>query len=140
MDRERDLEHLRLLGVFHYMMAGLVAFVGCFPMIHLVLGLAMVSGELDDGRGEPPPEFVGWFFVAIALGLIVGFWTLAVLVAIAGRKLQTQRSYTFCFVIAAILCLFAPLGTVLGVFTIVVLVRASVKTLFAERAAVATRS
>lgn len=132
MDRERDLEHLRLLGVFHYAVAALVALGGCFPIIHLVIGIAMVSGELDHGRRGDPPEAVGWLFIAIAVALMAFFWTLAVLVAIAGRKLQAQRSYTYCFVIAAILCLFMPFGTVLGVFTIVVLVRESVKRLFAE--------
>jgi hypothetical protein len=33
-------------------------------------------------------------------------------------------------VIAALLCMFMPFGTVLGVFTIIVLVRDSVKALF----------
>ena len=36
----------------------------------------------------------------------------------------------FCLVIAALLCMITPFGTVLGVFTIIVLVRPSVKLLF----------
>ena len=57
-------------------------------------------------------------------------WTLAVAMAIAGRKLAVRRSYTYCLVVAGIECLFMPFGTVLGVFTIIVLIRPSVKALF----------
>jgi len=39
----------------------------------------------------------------------------------------------FCFVVACIECLFMPFGTVLGAFTIIVLMRPSVKNLFAQR-------
>ena len=51
--------------------------------------------------------------------------------AIAGRFLATRKHYMFCLVMAAIECLFTPFGTVLGVFTIVVLMRDSVKQSFA---------
>jgi hypothetical protein len=44
--------------------------------------------------------------------------------------LSERRNPTFIMVIAAIQCLNMPLGTALGVFTIVVLQRASVKRLF----------
>jgi hypothetical protein len=61
-------------------------------------------------------------------------------VFLAGRNLAQQRRYTFCLVIAGLLCIFIPFGTVLGVFTIVVLVRPSVKALFEQQAAVAATS
>ena len=51
---------------------------------------------------------------------------------LAGRYLSQQRHYTFCLVMAAVACMFMPFGTVLGVFTIIVLVRESVKELFAQ--------
>ncbi len=50
---------------------------------------------------------------------------------LAGRKLARRRSWTFCLVVASIECLFMPYGTVLGVFTIIVLLRPTVKELFA---------
>jgi len=65
--------------------------------------------------------------VAITLG-----WTLAVFIIIAGRCLAKRKHYMFCLVIAAISCIFMPFGTVLGVFTIIVLMRPSVKELFAS--------
>jgi len=55
---------------------------------------------------------------------------LAVLMIIAGRFLAKRRHHTFCIVVAAIACLFMPFGTILGVFTLVVLMRDSVRLQF----------
>jgi len=42
----------------------------------------------------------------------------------------------FCLIVAGIICIFMPLGTILGVFTIIVLVRPSVKAMFEGQATV----
>ena len=89
----------------------------------------ILAPETLGGRGAPP-AFFGWFFVVIAVLIMAVIWTMAGLTYVAGRRLGERRSYTFCLVIAGVLCLFMPLGTVLGVFTIVVLQRPSVKALF----------
>jgi hypothetical protein len=124
----RDLEHLHLLSIFHYVAAGITALFACLPFIHLAIGIAMVAGGF---RGpNPPPEILGWLFVFGAAFFILGGWTLAVLMVLTGRRLKAHAAWTFCFVIAAIECILMPLGTVLGVFTIVVLSRPTVKTLF----------
>ena len=62
--------------------------------------------------------------------LILFGWSFAVCVIVAGRSLARHRHYTFCLVMAGVLCIFMPFGTVLGVFTIIVLMRPSVKGLF----------
>jgi hypothetical protein len=41
-----------------------------------------------------------------------------------------RRGRVFSFVVAAILCLFMPFGSVLGIFTIIVLNRLSVRQLY----------
>ena len=56
----------------------------------------------------------------------------AVLVLIAGRFLGRRTHHLYCLVMAGIECCFMPFGTILGVFTIVVLLRPSVKTLFEQ--------
>ena len=48
----------------------------------------------------------------------------------SGLAESRRKHYTFCFVMACVECLSVPFGTVLGVFTILVLNRASVKELF----------
>ncbi len=36
---DQDLEHLRLLSIFHYVVGGIAGLFACFPCIHLVLGI-----------------------------------------------------------------------------------------------------
>ncbi len=131
----RDEEHLRLLTIFHYVCAGLAALFACIPIIHLVLGLVMVLAPHIFGPGKnQPPQFLGLFFVGFAMAIIALGWTFAALLAWTGRCLARRVHYTFCFVMACVACLFQPFGAVLGVFTIVVLLRPSVKQLFGQTA------
>jgi hypothetical protein len=77
----------------------------------------------------------GWIFIIIGSGFILLGWAFAVCIICAGRYLALQVRYMFCMVMAAIECIFMPFGTVLGVFTIVVLARPSVKEMFEQAAA-----
>ena len=113
----RDEEHLRLLSIFHYVVGGLAALFALFPIIHLVLGLFMIfAPDKFAGHGNPPPAFLGWFFVIFAIMFITAGWTLAAFVVTTGRFLARRKHYMFCLVMAGIECIFMPFGTVLGVF------------------------
>lgn len=127
----QDEEYLNLLSIFHYVVAGLTALASLFPVIHLGIGIAIVTGAFGgfDG-GEDVPAFIGWFFVAIAVFMIAMGLGLATLMAFAGRAIRQRENHTFCVVVAAVSCLWIPFGTVLGIFTIVILSRDSVKRLF----------
>ena len=133
--RPEDVEHLRLLSIFHYVVAGMMALFALFPVIHLTMGLAMIVAPEKWGMKTPEEGMVGWFFVAFASVFILFGWTLAACVAFAGRSLGQRRRYVFCMVVAALSCVMCmPFGTVLGVFTIVVLLRPQVKTAFGRPA------
>lgn len=126
-----DAEQLKLLTTFHYVVGALVGLFSCFPVIHLVIGIAFVLGGGGIfAVGEAPPPFFGWVFIGVALFIITLGWTLAVNVLIAGKCLARRIRYNYCFVVACVMCIFMPFGTVLGVFTIVVLSRDSVKATF----------
>ena len=92
----------------------------------------MVIGWEGFGDQDPVAGFMGWFFVAFSGAFILAGWAFAICLFLAGRYLAQQRHYTFCLVMAGVACMFMPFGTVLGVFTIIVLVRESVKELFAQ--------
>ena len=126
----QDAEHLRLLSIFHYVVAGLAALFACLPIFHLLIGLAMVTDWGDFANQDPVAGVVGWFFVVFAAAVILAGWAFAVCLALAGRYLAQRRRYTYCLVMGAVACVFMPFGTVLGVFTIMTLVRDSVKRLF----------
>jgi len=131
-----DLEHLQLLGIFHYIVGGLMLLFSCFFIIHLVLGLVMLfapqSFHGSKGEPSPPPLFLGIVFAAVGgAGLLTG-WTLGGLTIYSGRCLQKHRRRVFSQIMAGIACLFMPFGTVLGIFTILVLQRDSVRRLYGE--------
>jgi len=130
----QDEDHLRLLSIFHYVLGGILALFSCFPIIHLIFGLIMVSAPHRlETHGQPPPVLLGWFFVAFAMIFILLGWALAALILWSGRCLQQRRRYLFSFVMACIECAFVPLGTVLGVFTLIVLMRPTVKSLYPDQ-------
>jgi hypothetical protein len=131
---KNDQEPLQLLSIFHYVVGGLMALFSCIPIIHLAMGLFFIIAPKRLGPGaQLPPAFIGWVFVILASVLIFVGWTLAVLILVAGRFIARRKHYMFCLVMACVECVFLPFGTVLGVFTILVLIRSSVKELFAPR-------
>lgn len=127
----QDEHHLNLLSIFHYIVGGISALFSLFPIFHLVFGIAMiVSPDTFESGGEGPPAFIGWLFALIGGTIILIGLVFAISVILAGRFLSLRKHYTYCFVIACIQCLFVPFGTALGVFTIIVLSRESVKQIF----------
>ena len=129
----QDTEHLRLLAIFHYVVAGLAALFSFFPLLYSVVGGFLVYAARHPGPSnqEPPPAFIGWIFIALGALFFFAGITMAICLLIAGRCLSRQKRYSFALVMACIECLFIPFGTILGVFTIVELSREPVKALFA---------
>jgi len=72
--------------------------------------------------------FQGLIFFYLIVGFLVLFAT--VLNFLSARYLAKRRKKTFSIVVAALNCLSLPLGTILGVFTIVVLSRPSVEAIY----------
>ena len=131
---DRDIEQLNLLAIFHYIVAGLAAIFSFFPLLYTAVGVIFIfaarHGTAKPGE-ELPPEFLGWIFAVLGSVLFVMGIAMAICILIAGRCLSRPRCYSFALVMACVECLFIPLGTILGVFTIIVLFRESVKAFFA---------
>ena len=129
----QDKEHLRLLAIFHYIVAGLAAFFSFFPLLYTTIGAIFIfvarHGTPKSGE-ELPPEFLGWIFVGLGSFLFLLGIAMAICILIAGRCLSGCKCYSFTLVMACVECLFIPFGTILGVFTIIALSRESVKALF----------
>jgi predicted membrane channel-forming protein YqfA (hemolysin III family) len=127
-----DEQHLRLLGIFHYVVGALTALFALFPLIHFSLGLFFVLAppHSTQQQGGPPPAIIGWFFMIIGGMFFLLGESFAGCVFAAGRFIRCRRRYWFVFVVACLQCAFFPFGTALGVFTIVILSRPSVKEIF----------
>jgi hypothetical protein len=133
----QDAEHLRLLCIFHYIVGGLAALFSFFPLLYTIVGSIFIfvarHGTPRPGE-EPPPEFIGWILTVIGSFLFLFGIAIAICILIAGRSVAKHTHYWLAFVMACIECFFVPFGTILGVFTIIVLSRESVKTLFSTTA------
>jgi hypothetical protein len=127
---EQDRQHLQLLSVFHYVVGAFVGLFSCFPIIHLVLGIAMVTGAFGHAADQPALMIIGTLFIVMGAIFILCGWSFAALLILAGTYLNCRLHYMFCLVMAGISCAFFPFGTVLGVFTIVVLSTPEVRAAF----------
>lgn len=132
---EQDRHYLQLLTIFHYVAAGVTALFGCVPIFHLGVGLSLLFGgafsEAAQGTGDTVlMTLLALLFTLLPLALIVGLWGLALATAVSGYFIKTRQRRVFSIVVAAFNCIIFPIGTVLGVFTLVVLVRPSVVTLY----------
>ena len=84
----------------------------------------------ENSKQAPPPaafaqmfEIFKWFYLLGALWFICS----GILNVISAFYLRTHKHRTFSLIVAGLNCVHLPLGTVLGIFTIIVLVRDSVR-------------
>jgi hypothetical protein len=120
---------------------GVSAFYSLFGLFYVAMGALMASTipnmpNAPQGPNAPPPEFFFWFFAAF--GALFGFVgiVLSFLNFFTAYALKKRRYRGVCLVTAALTCLFIPYGTIIGIFTFIVLGRPSVKMLFDSSTAV----
>jgi len=133
-----DRDHLRLLEIGYYILSGLTVLAASFLLfqfgLFLFAGLHPQIFTHPTGSGgrhsEQPPAGIllavaGFTGIIILLG-----WTFGALLVYAGRSLKKRHHTLFIKIMAGLACLFAPLGTFLGICTFLVMQRPSVKALF----------
>jgi hypothetical protein len=128
--RRIDADHMRLLAIFHFIAAafallGILFLWGHYTLMHVF----MTHPQMWTWPRQQDPDtaefFVmfRWFYVAMALWFLAS----AVLNVTSAFCLRARKSRTFSMVVACINCLYMPLGTILGVLTILVLARDTVR-------------
>lgn len=142
---ERDRQHLHLLSVFHFVAAGLALLwsAGYLAMFRIMrdgfASLWSAAEETAREAGRPRPPRIPWeafgrmqeammtAIVAIALAALL-------ICLVNGVLLRCRRARMASIVLGGALCLWMPFGTVLGIFTILVLCRPSVAASYEARA------
>ena len=131
--RKADADHLRLLSIFHFVGAGLAVLGLGFLAIHYLFFHAFLNNpevwRNQKGALPPPREFLAllkWFYVFFGLWLVMS----GIANVLSGIFLGRRKYRTFSLIVAVINCIHIPLGTALGVFTIIVLLRPSVLELY----------
>jgi hypothetical protein len=131
-DQRRDDDHLTLLSAAYYVVSALVVVFSLFPLAYLGLAIWVVRHpDVFGPQGAGPGRVAASALIAIASAWVVVAWGLVLWLLLLGRSLARRRRYVFCLV-TAVLCV--PLGTILGILTIVVLMRPSVKEAFGRPA------
>ncbi len=126
----KDQEQLKQLSVSHLVLGILTSLGSCVFLIDVTIGIAALNGKFDDNGLPTPPEF-GWLFLIMGSLAFLACLSISILSIIASKKLKAHKSRIFCLVVAGIECLNMPLGTVLGIFTIILLTKEPVIQLFA---------
>jgi len=140
--RKSDAEHLKLLAIFHFVGAGLAVMGLCFLAFHYAMMRTIMDQAAAQAAAHPPrlnhsqqppfnpEEFFAvfkWFYAVMG----TFFVACGVLNLLSGRFILRRKNRTFSLIVAGFNCIHVPLGTVLGVFTFVVLLRSSVEELYA---------
>ena len=135
-----DEEHLRLLAMFHYIAGGLTI-AGGLAVATWAVAVRMMFATM---AAMPPPtgvdaQFARQFqempaFLFVFSGLLGGAVAVyGILQIVAGRCLAQRRGRIFTIVAALPRLIFIPAGTLLSVFTLIVLERDSVQRLYAQQ-------
>ncbi len=132
-----DRSHLELLMIFHYVMAAM-SVMGCMAMGAYAVFMPRFIKGMTDQMAESGADvevvqmlesMFPMFFVIFGVIAVIQLGS-AALSFFCARFLKERRNRTFCQVVAALALLSIPLGTALGIFTLVVLARPTVQAAF----------
>lgn len=137
VDDERDREHLKLLGIFHYVSAALSSMICLVGGIYG--GILMFAAQAArEAAAEMPPEAqqmadtIGPMLIGV-VSVVGCFGLLRVLLsAWAGWSLMNHRNKMVIYIASALDLLNIPYGTLLGIFTFIVLGRPNVERIFRQ--------
>jgi hypothetical protein len=112
-----DESHLRGLSVMYWVAGGIAALATLLMLVGFFVGI---------GEARPDEE---WQVALVGVFGCLGA-AFATLTMLTGTSLAARRRRTLCVVTAAITCAGLPLGTILGVVSLIVLQRPTVRQLF----------
>jgi hypothetical protein len=131
----RDHEQLGLLAIFHFVFAGLALLGMVFVSVHYAIMHTLFSNpEIWKAPNATPPPKVfldAFIWLYLFLGLLLS--AVLILNVLSGIFLRQKKHRIFSFLVAGLDCLQIPFGTALGVFTILVLSRPSVRQLYPDQ-------
>jgi dipeptide/tripeptide permease len=128
-----------MLQIGHWVAFGLSCAGLLFLVIHYIVMKTMFQMVANQpgaptGKGSNPfEELQGMLLIGYGLAAAI-FLFGGVCNFLTARAIKQRKNRVLCFITAGYNCLHMPLGTILGVFTFIVLSRSSVRCLFDENA------
>lgn len=128
-----DEEHLRLLALGHVIDGVLVILFSSMFLLHVAMFLFMPF-PVEQGVDAPPDGMFRLMGAVLGVFVLLG-WAFGALTIYSGRCIKRRMKRNLSLVVACLNLLFLPVGTLLGVASLMVLTRPSVRALYeAQRA------
>ena len=118
-----DRSHLKTLSICWYVYAALNA-----------IGILCGGGVCLMGCVMAAENEAGFFLGGMGLFAMLISGVITLVTYLAGQSLMQRRNLILIYIVSGIACLNVPLGTILGVFTFIVLARPQVKEAFTNPA------
>ncbi|MEJ1222229.1 hypothetical protein [Sediminicola sp. 1XM1-17] len=127
---ERTNNNLNTFSILYLVKGILTLSISLFFVFYVFIGF--VIGNSDDWRYETDSLPINPAIIIIAIGAIgvIISIIMGILTLMASKYLRDTKNYNFIFVMAVINCLTGILGILLGIFTIIELMKPDVKQLF----------
>lgn len=130
MEQKNNIE---LLSTLHYVWGGITLFASLFVLIYVLVGAGLLFSGM--GSGELAEQFTGGVFMLFGLFGFLLVVAIGIMSILCGKYLKERRNRMFCLVISALSCANAPLGLLLGIFTIMEIEKPEIKKEFEDNKA-----
>ena len=132
-----DFSHLNSLSICFKFFAALLGCGGFLPLIHITVGFLLATGSIPMENANQSESglslLIGGLFVLVGFLVMAMIFTFSFFSWKCGEWILKREKYVGVTICAAIACTSVPLGTLLGVFTLIVINRPQVKAEFERR-------
>jgi hypothetical protein len=128
--RQTDDDHIRTLVILHRVFGGITAAGSCCLLGYITFVFGIIGLSFADKSPSAPPAAVGGALIVIWVCMVALVSALSILNFLCANWLRDRRNWMAIAVVSAINCLHMPLGTALGVFTLIVINRQTVRETF----------
>lgn len=125
-----DLQYLSLLSFFNYVLGGIHLSLTIVSLSYFFQAWRFASLYDSEQARYSRPFDLGDLLIGYGLVILFVGFTYSLLTLASGRCLERRKGYGFSFTIACLQCISIPLGTILGIVTINILLRDSVRMLY----------
>lgn len=118
-------DYVGLLPLFYWIIGAINAIVALYGFFYIGMAVLFANVPWDEpgyaGTGSASPALVIGVFAGTGVAFILGFGLMAALQVLTGFSIRDRVRLSFCRVVAGGTCLLLPLGTLLGVLTLIAL-------------------
>jgi len=131
-----DNEHLKLLSLFHYIFGGIILayaffiilqFIFLFYFLETFLRNSSFNTFTSNNDFDPMIfKFILYIGIAFFIIMLIG----GILEILSGKFIKARKNRTFSYIIAILNLLSIPYGSILGIMTLTVLGRNTIKEMY----------